>query len=91
MKNSENPTAAKSLSKVPATSGTDSSPASPSAAELPLVLHVRVVTGPGGGPEKTILNSPRFLGPLGYRAKLAYLHPPQDPGFERLRERAAAL
>jgi glycosyltransferase involved in cell wall biosynthesis len=56
-----------------------------------LVLHVRVVTGPGGGPEKTILNSPRFLGPLGYRAKLAYLHPPHDPGFDRLRERAAAL
>ena len=59
--------------------------------DAPLVLHVRVVTGPGGGPEKTILNSPRFLETLGYRAKLAYLHPPNDPGFERLRERAAAL
>ncbi len=57
----------------------------------PLVLHVRVVTGHGGGPEKTILNSPRFLRPLGYDAKLAYLHPPQDPGFESIRRRGAAL
>jgi glycosyltransferase involved in cell wall biosynthesis len=57
---------------------------------LPLVLHVRVVTGHGGGPEKTILNSPRFLPPLGYRAALAYLHPPQDPGFALLKQRAEA-
>ena len=57
----------------------------------PLVLHVRVVTGVGGGPEKTILNSPRFYGPLGYLSHLAYLHPPGDPGFEALRERGRAL
>ena len=54
-----------------------------------LVLHVRVVTGAGGGPEKTILNSPKFLRPLGYDAVCAYLHPPGDPGFEKLRARAA--
>jgi glycosyltransferase involved in cell wall biosynthesis len=58
--------------------------------KLPLVLHVRVVTGYGGGPEKTILNSPRYLTSLGYRAALAYLHPPGDPGFTQLQQRAAA-
>ena len=56
-----------------------------------LVLHVRVVTGAGGGPEKTILNSPRFLRQFGYDAVCAYLHPPQDPGFDVLTARAAEL
>src|SRR3954453_19355199 len=55
----------------------------------PVVLDARVVTGAGGGPEKTILNSPRFLTPLGYRMVCAYLHPPRDPGFEVIREKAA--
>jgi glycosyltransferase involved in cell wall biosynthesis len=53
-----------------------------------VVLDARVVTGAGGGPDKTILNSPRFLGPLGYRMVCAYLHPPDDPGFEVLRRTA---
>jgi glycosyltransferase involved in cell wall biosynthesis len=57
-------------------------------AELPLVLHTRVVTGSGGGPEKTILNSPRFLPELGYRAICAYMRPPQDSGFAVLRTKA---
>src|SRR5438477_2742052 len=61
------------------------------AAARPMVLHVRVVTGTGGGPEKTILNSPRFLRRLGYDSKLAYLHPPGDPGFESIRQRGLAL
>lgn len=56
--------------------------------KLPLVLHARVVTGSGGGPEKTILNSPRFLPPLGYRAICAYLRPPDDAGFEKIRAAA---
>jgi glycosyltransferase involved in cell wall biosynthesis len=56
-----------------------------------MVLHVRVVTGHGGGPEKTILNSPRFLNRLGYQSKLAYLHPPGDPGIGQLQQRGAAL
>lgn len=56
----------------------------------PHVLHVRCVTGRGGGPEKTILNSPRFLEPLGYRSTCAYLHPPMDKGFGGLRLRAEA-
>ena len=54
----------------------------------PVVLDARVVTGAGGGPEKTILNSPRFLTPLGYRMVCAYLHPPADAGFESIRQRA---
>jgi glycosyltransferase involved in cell wall biosynthesis len=53
-----------------------------------VVLDARVVTGAGGGPDKTILNSPRFLEPLGYRMLCAYMHPPEDPGFEVLRARA---
>lgn len=59
--------------------------------ERPLVLHVRVVTGTGGGPEKTILNSPRFLKTAGYDCALAYLHPPGDPGFATLEDRARQL
>ena len=55
------------------------------------VLHARVVTGTGGGPEKTILHSPRFLAPLGFRAMCAFMHPPNDPGFEELRRRGTAL
>ncbi len=54
----------------------------------PLVLHTRVVSGTGGGPEKTILNSPRFLRRLGYESSCLYLHPPEDPGLQVLRKRA---
>lgn len=54
------------------------------------VLHTRVVTETGGGPDKTILNSPRFLVGTGYDAHCAFLHPPRDPGFDMLRRRAAA-
>jgi glycosyltransferase involved in cell wall biosynthesis len=55
---------------------------------VPVVLDARVVTGSGGGPDKTILNSPRFLEPMGYRMVCAYMHPPNDPGFEVLRKKA---
>lgn len=51
-------------------------------AGLPVVFDARVVTGSGGGPDKTILNSPRFLTDLGYRMVCGYLHPPGDPGFQ---------
>jgi glycosyltransferase involved in cell wall biosynthesis len=57
-------------------------------ANLPMVLHVRTVNGFGGGPEKTILNSPRYLPPLGYQSVCAYLHPQDDPGIEILKARA---
>jgi glycosyltransferase involved in cell wall biosynthesis len=55
----------------------------------PVVFDTRVVTGSGGGPDKTILNSPRFLGRLGYRMLCGYLHPPGDPGYGQI-ERTAA-
>src|SRR3954469_13668866 len=62
---------------------------------VPVVLDARVVRGSGGGPDKTILNSPRFLAAAGYRMLCAYLHPPADPGFEQLcraaRQRQATL
>ena len=54
----------------------------------PLVLHVRVVSETGGGPEKTILDSPRYLRQFGYRSKCAYMHPPGDGSLERLAARA---
>jgi glycosyltransferase involved in cell wall biosynthesis len=53
-----------------------------------VVADVRVVSGVGGGPDKTILNSPRFLDGKGYRSLCVYLHPPGDLGFEELRRRA---
>jgi glycosyltransferase involved in cell wall biosynthesis len=61
----------------------------PRARPAPVVFDTRVVTGAGGGPEKTILNSPRFLDPLGYRMVCGYMHPPGDPGFEVIRTSAA--
>jgi glycosyltransferase involved in cell wall biosynthesis len=57
---------------------------------MTVVLDARVVSGAGGGPDKTILNSPRFVEPMGYRNLCAYMHPPGDPGFEVLRRRAEA-
>jgi glycosyltransferase involved in cell wall biosynthesis len=60
----------------------------PDPTAVPVVLDARVVTGAGGGPDKTILNSPRFLEPLGYRMLCAYMHPPGDPGFAVLRAKA---
>ncbi len=62
----------------------------PSPSKNVVVLHTRVVTGTGGGPDKTILNSPRFLVGTGYEAHCAYLYPPADPDFETIRNRAAA-
>lgn len=54
----------------------------------PVVLDTRVVTDSGGGPDKTILNSPRYFTSEGYRMLCAYMHPPGDPGFEHLRQKA---
>lgn len=60
----------------------------PPANPLRTVLHVRIAAGAGGGPEKTIINSPRHLERHGYRGLVAYLHPPGDPGFEVIVQRA---
>lgn len=57
---------------------------------MTVVLDARVVVGTGGGPDKTILNQPRFLARSGYRNLCAYMHPPDDPGFDQLRRRAEA-
>jgi glycosyltransferase involved in cell wall biosynthesis len=57
-------------------------------AGAPMILHARVITGAGGGPDKTILNSPRFLTQLGYRCTCAFLRQPSDDGFQSIRERA---
>ncbi|MFL5244368.1 MAG: glycosyltransferase family 4 protein [Gemmataceae bacterium] len=54
----------------------------------PVVLETRVVAGSGGGPDKTILNSPRFLWSAGYETLCVYMRPPRDPGFESLRAKA---
>jgi glycosyltransferase involved in cell wall biosynthesis len=58
------------------------------AAADPVVFDTRVVTGSGGGPDKTILNSPRFLEGNGYRMICGYLHPPGDPGYADIRRKA---
>jgi glycosyltransferase involved in cell wall biosynthesis len=62
-------------------------PADPAAA--PVVFDARVVTGSGGGPDKTILNSPRYLAQAGYRMVCGYLHPLGDPGFAEIAAKAA--
>ncbi len=53
------------------------------------VLHTRVMAGTGGGPEKTILRSPRYAEGSPYHMLAAYLHPKNDPGIERLKQQAA--
>lgn len=55
------------------------------------VMHVRVITRAGGGPDKTILHSPRYLKRHGYGCLCAFLHPPNDPGFETIERRADRL
>jgi glycosyltransferase involved in cell wall biosynthesis len=56
--------------------------------QVATVLHARVVTGCGGGPEKTILRSPRFTDPTRYKMAAAYLYPRGDPGMYVIREGA---
>lgn len=53
------------------------------------ILHARVVTGAGGGPDKTILRSAASLDRSRYRALAAYLHPAGDEGIDTLRGTAS--
>lgn len=61
------------------------------AASAPTVLHVRVVTGAGGGPDKTIMHSASHGQAAGMRVAAAYIHPAGDKNIETLRRRAAEL
>ena len=56
-----------------------------------VVLHARVVTDTGGGPDKTILLSAPFFAGTPYWMAAAYLYPPADPGFDSVRRRAADI
>jgi glycosyltransferase involved in cell wall biosynthesis len=56
--------------------------------DVAVVLETRVVRGEGGGPDKTILNTPRFLEGSSYQILCAYMHPPDDPGFSTLQKKA---
>lgn len=62
-----------------------------STAAAPLVLHARVTTGAGGGPDKTILRSAAYADPQRLRMAAVYLHPHNDPGIEVLRQQARKL
>ena len=55
-----------------------------------MVLHTRVVTGQGGGPDKTILRSTRHIDPEHIRMAAAYIHPHGDVGMTTLRKQAHA-
>lgn len=52
------------------------------------LIHARVVSGAGGGPDKTILNSPRYLEHLDIQTLLVYLRHPGDQAFRDLDRRA---
>ncbi|XAL99526.1 glycosyltransferase [Phycisphaeraceae bacterium D3-23] len=54
------------------------------------VLHARVVTGSGGGPDKTVLRSAAYLPYARFDVAAAYLHPKGDPGVARLWDTAHA-
>ncbi|QDS96340.1 2-deoxystreptamine glucosyltransferase [Roseimaritima multifibrata] len=62
-----------------------------SSCDRPLVIHARVISGTGGGPEKTILNSPRFLARHGYDSVCLYFRDPEDEGFSIVEQRADEL
>jgi glycosyltransferase involved in cell wall biosynthesis len=69
-----------------------SAPHAPESGASPriVIADARVVVGAGGGPDKTIVNSARYLDPAGYRNLCIYLHPPGDQGFEQIRRKAEA-
>ena len=57
------------------------------------ILHLRTIRGKGGGPEKTLLSTPRHLGSE-YEVQIACLRPRRDPEYnmpERAREFGVSL
>lgn len=54
----------------------------------PLVLHVRVVTGSGGGPDKTILHSAPYANRASIGMASAYICPHNDEGAAELAHQA---
>lgn len=56
-----------------------------------MILHTRVVSGSGGGPEKTILQSPAYVAAHGMRCAAAYIHPDGDDGIDSIKQRADKL
>src|SRR5438045_2138598 len=53
------------------------------------MLHLRTVSGHGGGPEKTLLASPKFLADQ-YDVRLLYIRPAVDPDYD-MPQRASNL
>jgi hypothetical protein len=56
----------------------------------PFVLHARMLSGDGGGPEKTILNSPRFLRQHGFDSACLFIKSADDQNSKILTSRAAS-
>ncbi len=54
----------------------------------PTVLHVRVVKGSGGGPDKTIFRSAGHLNKAEWNVAAAYIHPTNDPAVNLIRKQA---
>lgn len=71
------------------TSGSPNNWPAPPSSDKDVVLHTRVVTSTGGGPDKTILLSASFLADSDYWLAAAYMHPPEDPGYAMVQKRAA--
>ena len=57
----------------------------------PVVLHVRVVAGRTGGPDKTILRSAAHRHAQPFSVHAAYIHPVNDPVIDTVREQARQL
>lgn len=57
---------------------------------LASILHVRVVSGAGGGPDKTIARAAAYLDPARFDVASAYLYPSGDRGIQTLRDAHAA-
>ncbi|WP_432800303.1 glycosyltransferase [Poriferisphaera sp. WC338] len=55
----------------------------------PKVLHVRVVSNAGGGPDKTILRQPKHMNQHGFDVHAAYIYPAGDEHIHTIEHHAA--